>query len=195
MAKPFREGRFQITKNEEIYSGPHSEIESITLSAGKHSVDLLRKKFRGYAIEFMDGPKWHTLLKEHGYPVLPTWRYDAKNKIEYVTDLRRGGTHRVIDFCGGQENYEKVHVSNMEVLKEAVRKLLEKSADDGLVINEPNIFFDVEIATGEARVLLGDLRELGCDPDLEQAPSRDQIFANNDKVLKGHMSRLAEIAE
>lgn len=195
MAKPFRGGRFQVRKNEEIYSGPHSEIESITLSAGKHSVDLLRKKFRGYAIEFMDGPKWHTLLKERDYPVLPTWRYDDENKVEYVTDLRREGTHRVIDFCGGQENYEKVHISNMEELKVDVNNLLDKSTDDGLVINEPNIFFDVEIATGEARVLLGDLRELGCDPDLEQAPSRDQIFANNDKVLKGHMSRLAEVAE
>lgn len=195
MAKPFREGRFQITKNEEIYRGPHSEIESITLSAGKHSVNLLQKKFRGYGIEFMDGPKWHTLLKRHGYPVLPTWRYDAKNKIEYVTDLRRGGTHRVIDFCGGQENYEKIHISNMEELKADVESLLDKSTNDGLVINEPNIFFDVEISTGIAKVLFGDLRELGCDPDLEQAPSRDQIFAINDKVLKGHMSRLAEIAE
>lgn len=195
MAKPFREGKFQITKNEEVYSGIHSEIESVTLSAGKHSVDLLRKKFRGYSIEFMDGPKWHTALKERGYPVLPTWRYDAENEVEYITDLRRGGTHRVIDFCGGKKNYEKVHVSNMDELKEEVKNLLEKSANDGLVINEPNIFFDVEINTGVAKVLLGDLRELGCGPDLEYTPSRDQVFANNEEVLKGHMDRLAEITK
>ena len=195
MAKPFREERFHIRKNEEVYSGQHSEIESITLSVGKHSVDLLRKKFRGYDIEFMDGPKWHTSLKEHGYPVIPTWRYDAENKVDYLTDLRRGGTHRVIDFCGGQENYETVHISNMEELKADVEGLLNKSADDGLFINEPNIFFDVEISTGVAKILLGDLRELGYDLDLDQTPSRDQIYANNDRILKGHMSRLAEIAK
>lgn len=196
MAKEFKEGEFKITKNEEVYNGPHSEIESVTASSGEHSLKLLRKKFRGYSIEFMKGPRWHTLLKENGYPVLPTWRYDSENQVEYVTDLRRGGTHRVIDFCGGKENYAKVHISNMEELKEDMEKLLNKSADDGLVINEPNIFFDVETSTGVAKIILGDLRELGYESDdPDYVPSREEIFAHNQKILSEDMARLENIAE
>jgi hypothetical protein len=41
---------------------------------------------------------------------------------------------------GPKSNYEKIHISNMEELEVEVKKLLEKSADDGLIINEPNIF-------------------------------------------------------
>src|SRR5665811_2604895 len=117
MSRDSNEGKFQVTKNEGVYNGPNSEIESVTLSAGKHSLDLLRKKVRGYSIEFMDGPKWHTALKERGYPVLPTYRHDSQNQTEYITDLRRGGTHQVIDFCNRQANYEKIHISNIEELE------------------------------------------------------------------------------
>lgn len=194
MAKPFGEGKFNITKNEEVYNGPHSTIDSVTLSSGEHSLKLLRKKFCGYSVEFMEGPGWHTYLKDHGYPVFPTWRYDNENKVEYITDLRREGTHRVIDFCGHKENYEKVYISNFEELKADVKKLLDKSVADGLVINEPNIFFDVEIGTGIVKVLLGDLRELGYEyDDPRDKPSREAIFAHNEAVLRGHMDRLASI--
>jgi len=192
MAKKFNEGIFRITKKEEIYNGPHSEIDSVRLSSEGHSLDLLRKKFRCYSIEFMSGPEWHTSLKKRGYPVFPTLRYDKKNEVEYITDLSRGGTHRVIDFCGHKENFEKVYISNIKELGDEVEKLLKKSADDGLVINEPNIFFDIETSTGIARVLLGDLRELGCE-DMEYIPTKDEVLANNKEVLKGHMDRLKEI--
>ena len=196
MAKPFSEGKFEITKKEEIYNGPHSKIDSVKLSSGEHSLELLRKKFRGYSVEFMDGPKWHTSLKKRGYPVFPTLRYDKANEVEYITDLRRGGTHRVIDFCGKKDNYKKIHISNIEELKDDVKKLLNKSADDGLVINEPNIFFDVEISTGIAKVLLGDLRELGYGDDgFEDAPSREEILKYNELVLNEHINRLTEIME
>jgi len=141
MAKEFNPGSFKITKNESVNNGPHSTIDSVTLTSGGHSLNLLQKNFRGYSVEFMDGPKWHTLLKDRGYPVFPTLRYDSKNEVEYVTDLRRGGTHRVIDFCGNEENFEKIHISNLEELDMDVKKLIEKSSTDGLIINEPNIFF------------------------------------------------------
>lgn len=194
MAKPFGEGKFNITKNEEVYNGPHSKIDAVTLSSGEHSLKLLQKKVHGYSIEFMQGPGWHTRLKEKGYPVFPTYRYDSANEVEYITDLRREGTHRVIDFCGGKENYEKAYISNIEEVKADIRKLLDKSADDGLVINEPNIFFDVEISTGIAKVLLGDLRELGYESDDPRyEPSREEIFVNNKEVLSGHLNRLLAI--
>jgi hypothetical protein len=194
MSKEFNPGNFKITKNEDIYNGPHSEIDSVTLSSGEHSVNLLRKKFRGYSIEFMDGPKWHTVLKERGYPVFPTLRYDKKNEVEYVTDLRRGGKHRVIDFCGHKENFEKVYISNIKELEAEVEKLINKSSADGLVINESNIFFDIETGTGVATVLLGDLRELGLgDVDEDYVPSKKEIFDNNQAILKEHMDRLKDI--
>jgi hypothetical protein len=192
MSKEFNEGKFKITKNESVYNGPHSEIDSVTLSSGKHSLNLLRKKFRGYSVEFMDGPEWHTALKERNYPIFPTLRYDSRGEVEYVTDLRREGTHRVIDFCGNKNNYEKIYVSNIDELEADVKKLLDKSADDDLVINEPNIFFDIELSTGIAKVLLGDLRELGHDHD-NIMPSREKVFAHNQAVLKGHMDRLRSI--
>ncbi len=197
MAKKFPEGKFNIIEHEKIYGGPHSTIESVSLSSGKHSSKLLRKKFTGYDTEFMQGLQWHTSLKEHGYPVFPTWRYDEENKTEYITDLRQGGTHRVIDFCSGKENYEKARVSNLEELRADVEKLLQKSADDGLVINEPNIFFDVDLRTGITKVLLGDLRELGYESSGSEdcVPTRDQVFTNNKAVLDEHMSRLRSIME
>ena len=194
MAKEFKEGKFEVTNNEDVYNGPHSKIDSVTLSSGKHSLNLLRKKVRGYSIEFMEGPKWHTALKKRGYPVFPTYRYDSKSEVEYITDLRRGGAHRVIDFCNDQDDLEKIHISNMEELEAEVKKLLDKSADDGLIINEPNIFFDVEIGTGVVKVILGDLRELGYERFYEgPTASREEVFEHNQMILKGHMDRLKDI--
>ena len=194
MSKEFNRGKFTVTKNEDVFNGPNSEIDSITLSAGKHSLNLLRKKVNGYSIEFMQGPEWHTALKEAGYPVFPTYRYDSQNQTEYITDLRRGGTHTVIDFCNKQANYEKIHISNMEELETEVKKLVEKSADDGLIINEPNIFFDVEISTGVAKVLLGDLREMGYERFYEgPRATREEVFHHNQMILKKHMDRLRGI--
>lgn len=193
MSKEFSPENFKITKNEDVYNGPHSEIDSVTLSSGDHSLNLLRKKFRGYSVEFMDGPKWHTLLKEKGYPVFPTLRYDAKNEIEYITDLRRKGTHRVIDFCN-YHGKNKVYISNITELESDIKKLLDKSVNDGLVINEPNIFFDVENDTGIAKVILGDLRELGYgDVDEDYIPTKQDILANNQHILKEHIDRLKSI--
>lgn len=194
MSKEFNPGNLKITKNENIYDGPHSEIDSVTLSSGEHSLNLLRKKVNGYPIEFMQGPEWHTALKEKGYPVFPTYRYDSEKKVEYITDLRRGSTHQVIDFCNSHDNLEKIHISNMEELEAEVKKLIDKSANDGLIINEPNIFFDVEISTGIAKVLLGDLREIGYETHYDgPRASREEIFNHNQMILKGHMDRLKAI--
>jgi len=193
MAKEFNEGKFQITENENVYEGPNSKIDSVTLSSGDHTLKLLRKKFRGYSIEFMDGPKWHTALKEKGYPVFPTFRYDKANETEYITDLRRGGTHKVIDFCNSI-GIENVRISNIEQLEADMKKLLDKSVTDGLVINEPNIFFDIEISTGIAKVILGDLRELGYDSiHSGHIPSDEEILIHNQEIFKEHMDRLEAI--
>ncbi|MEI7689975.1 MAG: hypothetical protein WCI79_03360 [Candidatus Saccharibacteria bacterium] len=78
MAKEFNGSEFDITKNEDVFRGPNSSIDSVTLSSGGHELNLLRKQVNGYPNEFMDGPKWHTYLKEKGYPVVPTYRYDVK---------------------------------------------------------------------------------------------------------------------
>lgn len=107
MAKEFSPDSFDITENERVYDGQNSEIDAVTLSSGDHSLDLLRKKVRGYSAEFMDGPNWHTTLEKEGYPVFPTYRYDKQNETEYLTDLRQGGTHKVIDFCNHPDNSEK----------------------------------------------------------------------------------------
>jgi len=194
MSKEFPSEKFEVTKNEDVYAGPNSEIDSVTLSSGKHSLNLLRKKVNGYSVEFMEGPKWHTTLKERGYPVVPTYRYDSEKQTEYLTDLRRGGTHRVIDFCNPQDSSEKIHISNFKELESEVKKLLDKSADDGLIINEPNIFFDLEPSTGIAKVLLGDIREIGYERFYEgPRASRVQVFNHNQMILKGHMNRLKAI--
>ena len=195
MSKEFPTGKFKITKNEDVFSGPNSEIDSVTLSSEGRSLDLMRKKIHGYSVEFMQGPKWHTFLKEKGYPVFPTYRYDSENQTEYLTDLRRGGTHIVIDFCNKQSKYEKVYISNMEELDVEIKKLLDKSADDGLIINEPNIFFDVEIGSGIAKVLLGDLREIGYERFYEgPRATKEQVFRHNQMILKEHLDRLKAIA-
>ncbi len=95
---------------------------------------------------------------------------------------------------GNKDNVEAVYVSNLENLMKEMESLLSKSANDGLLINEPNIFFDVEIGTGVAHIVLGDLRELGYElDDFGTAPSRDEIFAHNSKVLKMHMDKLKRI--
>ncbi len=191
MSKEFNGEKFEITENESIRGGSHSEIDSVTLSSGRHSLNLLRKRIHGYPVEFMQGPEWHTELKGRGYPVVPTYRYDSENNVEYITDLRRGGTHRVIDFCRNHDDLERMHVSNMGELEADVRKLVDKSADDGLIINDPNIFFDVEISTGIARVLLVDLREMGYERFYEgPIASRAEVFDHNQMILKGHMDSL-----
>lgn len=196
MAKEFNDSGYSILRNEEIYDGIHSKVESVTMSKGKHRIPLIRKYFRGYDIEFMDGPKWHTLLKKRGYPVIPTWRYDEKNKVEYLTDLRKGGTHRVVDFCGDPSNYNKAFISNLKEVEQEVKKLLDKSVSDGLVINEPNIIFDIEISTGKAAVLIGDTRELGYESsDESDCPSSDDIRAHNEWVLGEHLKKLKQIAQ
>lgn len=194
MSKEFSGDRFNITENGNVYEGPNSSIDSVTLSSGEHSLNLMRKKVKGYSVEFMDGPNWHTALKEKGYPVLPTYRYDAENKTEYLTDLRRGGTHRVIDFCG-QEKYENVRISNLDDLEVAIHNLAEKAADDGLIINEPNIFFDVEVSTGIAKVILGDLREIGYEQGYEgPIATREQVLQHNQEILRGHLDSLKQIS-
>ena len=85
MSKEFNGEKFKVTKNEDVFNGPNSKIDSVTLSSGRHSLDLLRKKVYGYSIEFMEGPEWHTALKKRGYPVLPTFRYDSKNQYVHAT--------------------------------------------------------------------------------------------------------------
>lgn len=197
MAKEFREDGYSTKENEPVYSGIHSKIESVTMTKGGHSLDLLRKKIIGYSAEFMEGPKWHSYLQSKGYRVFPTLRYDIENKIEYMTDLRLGGTHRVIDFCGdieNSDNFSPVYISNLDELEKEVEDLLNKSKGDGLLINEPNIFFDIEISSGVAHVMLGDLRELGYElDDFGIAPTKDEIFGHNSKILKEHMDRLKKL--
>lgn len=195
MSKEFDNAEFNITQNEHVFEGPHSSIDSVTLSSGEHSLNLMRKKVKGYAVEFMSGPEWHTALKEKGYPVIPTYRYDAENKTEYLTDLRRGGTHQIVDFCG-QESYGKVSISNLEELEGEMEKLAEKAADDGLIINEPNIFFDIETSTGIAKVILGDLREIGYERFYDgPKATREQVLQHNQGIFKSYLVRLKQITQ
>lgn len=194
MAKEFDGSKFDIAKNEDVFKGPHSSIDSVTLSSGGHVLNLLRKNVNGYSVEFMDGPNWHTVLKEKGYPVIPTYRYDAENETEYLTDLRRGGTHQIIDFCS-QASYEKVYVSNMKELEGDIEKLVEKAADDGLIINEPNVFFDIELSTGIAKVLLVDLREIGYERFYDgPIATREQVLQHDQEIMRGHIEYLKAIA-
>ena len=194
MSKEVNIGEYNIVKNEDVFEGPNSSIDSVALLSGKHSLNLMRKKVKGYPIEFMDGPKWHTLLKEKGYPVITTYRYDVENETEYLTDLRRGGTHQIIDFCA-QEDYEKVYISNINELEAEMVMLAEKAADDGLIINEPNIFFDIEISTGIAKVLLVDLREIGYERFYDgPRATKEEVSQHNQEVFKGHLVRLKQIA-
>lgn len=196
MAKEFPSEGFEVTKKEEVYRGQNSEVDAVVVSSGEFSVDLLRKKVTSpYSPDFEEGHQWHTYLEKNGYPVLPTFRYDSEKKIEYITDLRRGGTHKVIDFCNYHNDSEKTYVSNFEELEVQVKELLEKSANDGLIINEPNIFFDIEISTGIAKIIMGDLRELGYERFYEGPYlSREQVLEHNQIILKGHVERLRAIA-
>ncbi|MEI6054364.1 MAG: hypothetical protein WCQ49_03300 [Candidatus Saccharibacteria bacterium] len=196
MSKEFDNNKFDITKNEDVFQGPNSSIDSVTLSSGGHALNLLRKKVYGCPVEFefMRGPNWHTELKEKGYPVVPTYRYDAENRIEYLTDLRRGGTHQIIDFCNPVD-YEKVYVSNMQELEGDMEELAKKAADDGLIINEPNISFDIELSSGIAKVLLVDLREIGYEPFYDgPIATREQVLRHDQEIMRGHIERLKAIA-
>ena len=190
MAKEFKPSDYKITEKEPVYEGAHSDIEAVSVSIGNHEVPLLRKKHKGYSIEFMGGPNAHSALKEKGYPVLPTWRYDEESETEYVTDLRRDGTHTVIDFCRNQDYSEKINISNYGELEKDAEALLSKLSDDGIIINEPNIFFDVEKSTGITKIILGDLREMGAEIDDDNVYTRDQIYTHNKSIIEGHMSRL-----
>lgn len=192
MAKEFNPNEYKISKKESVYRGVHSDIDAVTVSVGNREVPLLRKKHKGYSIEFMDGADAHSALKERGYPVFPTWRYDEEEGMDYITDLRRGGTHKVIDFCGHPDS-KKVFVSNLNELKSEAEILASKLADDGVIINEPNIFFDVEISTGIAKIILGDLREMGREMDDDKVYTRDQIFTHDKSIIDEHMNRLEEI--
>lgn len=193
MAEKFNSSEYKITKKETVYEGVHSDIDAVSVSKGNHEIPLLRKKHIGYSVEFMYGPNTHSFLKKKGYPVFPTWRYDEEEEVDYVTDLRRVGTHRVVDFCGHPDNYEKIYISNFADLEREASALLSKLADDGIVINEPNIFFDVEKSTGVAKIILGDLREMGVELDDGEEITRDQIFARDKTIIGEHMSRLKDI--
>ena len=193
MSKEINPNEYNITKKEKMPGGAHSSIDAVNISIGNHEVPLLKKEHVGYSADFMSGPEWHSVLKKRGYPVLPTWRYDKENGVDYITDLRRGGTHRVVDFCGGSENYNEVFISNFGDLESEAEILASKLADDGIIINEPNIFFDVEISTGISKIIMGDLREMGYESEDMESVSRDQIFAHNKSILDGHMSRLKNI--
>ena len=83
----------------------------------------------------------------------------------------------------------------MEELEGDMEKLAEKAADDGLIINVPNVFFDIELSTGIAKVLLVDLREIGYERfyDEEIVP-REQILQHVQEVMRGHIERLKAIA-
>lgn len=193
MAKEFNYSEHKINKKETIYDGVHSDIDAVTVSVGNREVPLLRKKHIGYSIEFIDGSNTHSFLKKKGYPVFPTWQYDKEEEIDYITDLRRGGTHKVVDFCGHADNYKEIYISNFSVLEREAEILASKLADDGIIINEPNIFFDVEISTGIAKIILGDLREMGSEVDDDEVYTRDEIFAHDKSITDGHMSRLKDI--
>jgi len=55
-------------------------------------------------------------------------------------------------------------------------------------------FFDIEIKTGIAKVLLGDLRELGYEPGYDgPTASKEEVFAHNQMILKEHMDNLQSI--
>ena len=192
MAKEFFPDKYTITPKETVYEGIHSDIDAVDISVGDRKVSLLRKKHIGYSADFMDGAQAHSFLKKKGYPVFPTWRYDEEEEIDYITDLRRGGTHKVVDFCGHPDNYKKIFISNFNDLENKAKLLLEKLADDGIIINEPNIFFDVELSTGVAEIIIGDLREIGAEVDDDEVYTRDQIFNHNQNIIDGHMSRLKE---
>lgn len=185
MSKEFDPSKYKVSKTGEVYKGAHSSIDAVNVSVGDREVPLLRKKFIGYSADFMSGPKWHNLLKEKGYPVLPTWRYDENERIDFITDLRRGGTHEVIDFCGHPDN-KKVFISNLNELEDEANALASKAADDGIIINEPNIFFDVEISTGIAKIILGDLREIGYESAEVETASRDQIWSQHVNYWYAH---------
>ena len=192
MSKEINSSEYIIDKKETIYNGKHSSIDAVNISIGKHEVPLLRKKHIGYKADFMSGPGWHSFLKEKGYPVFSTWRYDKKEGIDFITDLRRGGTHKVIDFCGHSDNYKKIFISNFKDLNDKAEILLSKLTDDGIIINEPNIFFDVEISTGISRIILGDLREMGYESEAETI-SKNQRLVHNKMIIDGHMNRLKNI--
>ncbi len=194
MSKEFDPSKYKISKKEEVYKGPHSSIDAVNVSVGNREVPLLRKKHIGYSVDFMSGPKWHNLLKEKGYSVLPTWRYDENEGIDFITDLRRGGTHEVIDFCG-HPNDKKVFISNLNELEDEANVLASKAADDGIIINEPNIFFDVEISTGIGKIILGDLREMGYESAEVETASRDQIFGHNTSIIGMHINALKRIMD
>lgn len=193
MAKEIDPSKYMVNQGERVYTGAHSSIDAVKLSIGKHEVPLLRKKHIGYSADFMSGPQWHSFLKKKGYPMFPTWRYDAGEQIDFITDLRRKGTHKLIDFCGHEDNYKKVFISNLGDLDSQAEMLSSKLADDGIVINEPNIFFDVEISTGIARIILGDLREMGYESQDAKDASREQILSHDKSIIEGHMSRLKDI--
>lgn len=83
----------------------------------------------------------------------------------------------------------------MAELEVEVQKLLEKAANDVLIINEPNVFFDIEISSGIARIILGDLRELGYGRFYDgPTATREEAYAHNQFILKEHMDRLKAIA-
>lgn len=94
------------------------------------------------------------------------------------------------------ENEKLFKGPNSSIAENEMEKLAEKAADDGLIINEPNIFFDVEKSTGIAKVVMGDLREIGYEPFYEgPVATREQILDHNQKILKGHLDRLKQLAE
>lgn len=52
----------------------------------------------------------------------------------------------------------------------------------------------MEVSTGIAKIVLGDLREIGYEYDDEaDVLSRDQILAHNRRIMDGHVSRLKNI--
>ena len=153
-----------ISHSQELSRGTaESDVDLVELKIGKRRIDLVRKTPTegDEALNLRDRAKRqfdvHSILKEKGYPVPPTWRFDKTTGQTFITDLTEKGRNLVIDLNNLTEERNKIVVSNMGELIRDMRYIVEKASKDGILIASDCYFIIVDKKTGNSRVILGDL--------------------------------------
>jgi len=164
MGKEIESKGYKISHSQELSRGTaESDVDLVELKIGKRRIDLVRKTpaESDEASNLKDRAERqfevHGILKEKGYPVPPTWRFDKTTGQTFITDLTEKGRNLVIDLNNLTEERNKIIISNLGELIRDMRYIVEKASKDGILVSSDCYFVIVDKKTGNSRVILGDL--------------------------------------
>lgn len=81
--------------------------------------------------------KW---LKERGFPVVPTLRFDKESRTLFMTDMTEGGQKLLVDWHYPLEHFGLAtsQISNWDEIKQEVKDIAVRAHSEGMALNEDN---------------------------------------------------------